>query len=231
MAKSRIRIHSELSAQRRSHPSNPALKKALDFVREARPKSEGLGRVADLACGKLRHYDLLLPFSDELYLVDTHEQLSATRVDAGQEYCVRDVAKVAREEGEKVHALPSSEFATSSLNLDLVVCIAALDVVLARTRSEMINSASRNLSPGGLLVVVVPRNDSTILKRCGPANAYSDGYVFHHHGAYTFFRNFRDYSPIVKACRKAGLELKKDLSCYRQVCLVFCAGGCTYEKS
>jgi hypothetical protein len=174
-----------------------------------------------LGCGKLRHYELLLSYSEELYLVDTQEQLSATHFDAGHEYCVRDVAQAARENGRKVYTLPAVEFAASKLGLDLVVCVATLDVVLPRTRFLMINSASRNLRRAGLFIVVAPRNDSTILRRFRPDNAYHDGHVFHHHGVYTFFHNFRDHSPIVKTCRKAGLELKKDLSSYRQVCLVF----------
>ncbi len=116
--------------------------------------------------------------------------------------------------------LPSVEFAASSLSLDLFVCVAAIDVVLPRTRSEMIRSAARNLGESGLRIVIAPRNDSTILRRCNRDNAYYDGHVFHHHGIYTFYRNFRDHSPIVKICKNAGLELKKDLSSYRQVCLV-----------
>lgn len=221
MAKpTKIRIYPEFSAQRRSHPPNPALKTALAFLRQARPERKTWGRVADLGCGKLRHYDLLLPCSAELYLVDTEEQLSATHFDAGQEYCVRHVAETAREQGKKVHALSSAEFAVANLSLDLVVCVAALDVVVPRTRSEIIRSAARNLGRSGLLIVIAPRNDSTILRRFSPENAYYDGHVFLHHGIHTFYHNFRDHSPILKICKNAGLVLNKDLSSYRQVCLV-----------
>jgi hypothetical protein len=179
------------------------------------------GRVADLGCGKLRHYDLLLLSSHELYLVDTDEQLSATHSDAGQEYNIRRLAEDARARGRNVHALSSTEFALSKLGLDLVVCVAVLDVVVPRTRAEIITAAVRNLGALGLLVVIAPRNDSTILRRCGPESAYYDGHTFFHHGIHTFFHNFRDHARMTENCKKAGLVLKKDLSCYRQVCLVF----------
>jgi SAM-dependent methyltransferase len=221
MAKpTKIRIHPEFSAQRRSHPPNPALKAALAYVRQSRPESKTWGRVADLGCGKLRHYDLLLPCSSELYLVDTEIQLSASHVDAGQEYCVRDVAETAREQGKTVHTLTPAQFAASNLSLDLIVCVAALDVVVPRTRTEMTRAAARNLGASGLLILIAPRNDSTILRRCGPENAYCDGHIFLHHGIHTFYHNFRDHSPIVKICKNVGLVTRKDLSSYRQVCLV-----------
>jgi hypothetical protein len=130
------------------------------------------------------------------------------------------VVKAASGQGEKVHALSSVEFAVSNLRLDLVVCAAVLDVVVPRTRVEVIRSATRNLAGSGLLIVIVPRNDSTILRRCSSKNAYCDGHVFPHHGVHTFYHNFRDHSPIVKICIDAGLGLEKDLSSYRQICLI-----------
>lgn len=84
--RSAINIRPEYSAQRRSHPPNPALKPALEFVQKARPDLKQLGKVGDLGCGKLRHYNVLAPCSDELYLIDTEDQLSATHFDAGEEY-------------------------------------------------------------------------------------------------------------------------------------------------
>jgi SAM-dependent methyltransferase len=225
MAKpTKIKIHPESSAQRRSQPANPALKLALAFVRHSRPEIKKWGRVADLGCGKLRHYDLLLPGSDELYLVDTQEQLSRLHADADQKYRITDVAATARENGKRVFALSSGDFADSSLNLDLIVCVAVLDVVAVRTRVETIRAAARNLRRAGLLIIVAPRNDSTILRRCSSENLYQDGHVFFHHGIYTFYRNFRDHSSIISTANKEGLVLTKDLSCYRQVCLIFSVG-------
>ena len=179
-----------------------------------------MGRVADLGCGKLRHYKSLVSSSDELFLVDTPQQLSATHSDNGQRYTISDVASGARVQRRIVHVMPFDDFAARKLYLDLIVCVAVLDVVLPKVRKELIRSAARNLASSGLGAIVVPRNDSTILSRCGPHNAYSDGHVFPHHGVHTFFHNFRDHLPIVRLCESAGLRLVKDLSCYRQVCLI-----------
>lgn len=219
----KVKIHPEYSAQRRSHPPNPALESALQFVKELRPEANSWGRVADLGCGKLRHYDMMAAHSSALYLVDTQEQLSAIHHDGGVEYNVHQVAAKARKQGKKIHVLTADEFASAELNLDLIVCVAVLDVVLARTRSQMIKSAVRNLRKSGLLILIVPRNDTTILDRFTPENSHQDGHVFLHHGIYTFFRNFRDHSPIVRVACSAGLTLAKDLSRYRQVCLIFSA--------
>src|SRR5689334_8020895 len=131
----KVKIHPEYSAQRRSHPPNPALESALRFVKDLHPEANSWGRVADLGCGKLRHYDIMASHSSELYLVDTEEQLSAIHSDGGVEYSVRQVAAKAWKQGKKVHVLTADEFATAKLNLDLIVCVAVLDVVLARTRS------------------------------------------------------------------------------------------------
>ena len=217
----KLKIHPEFSAQRRSHPPNPGLELALHFVKDVRPEINGWGRVADLGCGKLRHYDIMRSHSAELYLVDTEEQLSAIHSDCGAEYCVYQEGAKARKHGKKVHVVTENEFASTKLNLDLIVCVAVLDVVLARTRSRIIKSAARNLNRSGFLVLIVPRNDTTILDRCTPENSYQDGHVFFHHGVHTFYRNFRDHSPIVKAAKSAGLTVAKDLSRYRQVCLIF----------
>lgn len=214
-------IRPEFSAQRRSHPPNPALELAVHSVREVRPGTDGWGRVADLGCGKLRHFDIIAPHSAELFLVDTEEQLSTTHIDAGVEYSVRQVAAGARKHGRKVHALTVSEFATAELSLDLILCVAVLDVVPAVTRSQILKSAARNLKKSGMLIIIAPRNDTTILDRCTPENAYRDGHVFFHHGIYTFFRNFRDHSSIINTAKRLGLTLVRDLSRYRQVCLIF----------
>jgi hypothetical protein len=218
---SAIRIRSEYSAQRRSHPPNPALKAALELIQKARPDLKQLGKVGDLGCGKLRHYNVLAPRSDELYLIDTEDQLSGAHFDVGEEYSVRKVAERARNHGKKVHVLSNSEFASSKLRLDLVVCIAVLDVVLPAVRQEVLRSAVNNLGQRGHFIVIAPRNDSTILKRCGPDNAFHDGHIFRHHGVHTFYHNFRDHRPIVESCKRAGAALVEDLSIYRQVCLIF----------
>lgn len=217
----KVDIHPEYSAQARSHPPNPSLETALEMVARRNGNVRKFGRVADLGCGKLRHYRQLAACSHELFLIDTPAQLSAKHVDKGLEYTVRSVAESAMTQRQKVQAMTFEDFSASHLNLDLVVCVAVLDVVLPYVRRALIRAAARNLAPAGECLIIVPRNDSTILRRCGRDNAYSDGYVFSHHGIHTFFHNYRDHKPIARTCANAGLQLLDDLSCYRHVCLVF----------
>jgi hypothetical protein len=215
-----VNLRPEYSAQRRSHPPNPALFHAIEVIQTLRG-SKRLGKVADLGCGKLRHFDLLIRFADELFLVDTQNQISANHEDLGKSYTVLQVAEKAGKRGRKVHAIATEAFAKGKLGLDVIFCIAVFDVVPQHTRRSLIESAVGNLAKHSAFVVIAPRNDSTILRRCRPDNAYADGHVFRNHGAYTFFHNFKKYEDIIKDCRKVGLSLIKDLSRYRQVCLLF----------
>ncbi len=215
-----VNLRPEYSAQRRSHPPNPSLFDAIEAIQTLRG-SKRLGKVADLGCGKLRHFDLLIHLADELFLIDTKDQLSLNHKDFGKSYTVLQVAEKARKRGRKVQAVTTEAFAKATLGLDVIFCIAVFDVVPRQTRRSLIESAAGNLAKNGIFVVIAPRNDSTILRRCRPDNAYADGHVFKNHGAYTFFHNFVTYEDIIKDCSKVGISLIKDLSRYRQVCLLF----------
>lgn len=221
MADPKIEIRPEYSAQRRSHPTNIALRNALTYLgsTDGSPKRR-LGRVADLGCGKLRHYCLLRE-AKELYLVDTEFQLTTNHVDSGVSYTVRGYAEAERKKGQHVHVKTSEQFWRCRLNLDLIVCVAVMDVVLPAARREILATALRNLRAGGILVLIAPRNDSTILRRCNEDNAYSDGHVFHNRGTHTFFHNFRDQRRLIELAERAGFRLVKDMSIYRHVSLLF----------
>src|SRR5436309_6397022 len=97
----KITIRPEYSAQRRSQLPNPSLRSALAAVASIRKPATNLGKVADLGCGKLRHYRLLVTNSDSLLLVDTPAQISATHVDNGSTYTISQVAERARRKGCK----------------------------------------------------------------------------------------------------------------------------------
>lgn len=219
MAKSKIEISPEYSAQGRSHPPNSAFCCALEFVEKAFERPRNTWRVADLGCGKLRHYQLLAR-SRELYLVDTEKQLSTKHTDGENEYTALGVAAKARKTGRFVKAMAANDFAAARLSLDLIVCVAVLDVVLPDVRRALIQIASRNIHYGGFCILVMPRNDSTILSRCRQANRYMDGHIFAHHGTHTFFHNFRTYESALRICRREKLDVFRDMTVYRQVCLV-----------
>jgi len=85
----------------------------------------------------------------------------------------------------------------------------------------MAKAAYRNLRDNGLYVVILPRNDSSIIRRCTESNRYQDGHVFSHHGVATFYVNFDDQSVLIRLLQRLGFRLLHDLSNYRQVCLIF----------
>lgn len=216
MAKVRPTISSEFSAQRRSHAPNPGL---VGVLRSRGDKT--LGVVADVGCGKLRHYSLLQPRSRKLFLVDTASQLDKAHTDAGVTYTVRAFAATERAKGRRVAAVDTSEFGRASLRLDTAFCVAVFDVVTRRVRKEILLSVARNLKRTGEFWLITPRNDTSILRRCSLDNQYEDGHTFAHHGLTTFFRNFADVTSILRDAEEAGLELCDDHSRYRQSVLLF----------
>jgi hypothetical protein len=219
MVKKQIEIRSEYSAQRKSHPTNVALRTALEYLSSKYGCWEEIRRVADLGCGKLRHYRLLSDFP-EIFLVDTERQLSNRHCDGDDEYTVREFAEEQCSSDHLVCAKTVEQFAKSRLHLDLIICVAVLDAVLPSVRKSIIESASRNLKARGLFVLIVPRNDSTILRRCNAENSYADGHAFANRGAHTFFCNFKKHDALINLCRRSELDVVQDLSIYRHVCLI-----------
>src|SRR5438552_5705223 len=101
----KITIRPEYSAQRRSHRPNPALGMA---IRAVGLSGDHVGGIADLGCGKLRHYKVLAPKAGKLFLVDTPEQLYSPHVDGGVRYTIPGVAARASRRGRRVYVMPFS---------------------------------------------------------------------------------------------------------------------------
>lgn len=214
----------EFCARRKSHPPNPALLRCLSFLRSGR-KQNHLRKCADLGCGKLRHLNALRAISNELVLVDTERQLSRVHTDRGHAYSIDRVASGVSDHRHTVEAMTFERFVSARLGLDVIFCIAVFDCVLRPTRKTLIAAAARNLRGHGLFVVIVPRNDSSIMRRCTKLNKYKDGHVFHHHGITTFFRNFVSCTSIIHDCEAVGLTLYEDQSRHKQACLLFIRSG------
>lgn len=213
-------IQSEYSAQARSAAPNPALTLALNKLKAFNGLESPRLRIADQGCGQLRHLPLLLPIASQLYLVDTERQLTTFHRDGRSKFSVVEVAQNLAAAGSQVVALPSESFATSRLGLDLVCCVAVMDVVPAELRAEIIRAAARNLRSGGHLVLVVPRNDASILRRCTADRRYNDGFLFRRPGKVTFYRNFVRTDPLVRLAAGQRLRLVADLSTYRQLTMI-----------
>lgn len=177
--------------------------------------------IADVGCGKLRHFKILAPLSRQLVLVDTESQISKAHTDNGITYTVSDFAKKRSTKSKKISVLSSDSFAQKSLALELIFCIAVFDVVPRQVRQEIIAASASNLREGGHLVVIVPRNDQSITSRFTDTNKHLDGHIFERQGITTFFCNFKAYDSIINDCVKSGLSLVADISKHRQVCLLF----------
>jgi len=84
----------------------------------------------------------------------------------------------------------------------------------------MIESSFNNLTNNGLYVLIIPRNISSILKRCTSKNNYLDGHYFKHHGIMTFYKNFDYVEPLLKILMENGFIISADLSERQYICLI-----------
>ena len=217
----KIKVSPEYSAQPSVARATPLLEVSIKHIISNENTTElNSLRVADYGCGKLRHLCIFRNYFDLIYLVDTKFQLSRTLKLFGEKTTITKYIATL-ETSNNIRILNGFEFESSELGLNAIFSIAVLDVILPSTRTTMIETVHKNLKPGGFFVIIIPRNDSSILKRCFQNNKYYDGYFFNHHGITTFFKNFREAEHLVNKITRSGFVLVKNLSIYRHVCLLF----------
>ncbi len=66
-----LKISSEYSAQRMSQKPNPQLQTSIAYLNEYLGFQLEYDKIADVGCGKLRHYKTLSNITKKLYLIDT----------------------------------------------------------------------------------------------------------------------------------------------------------------
>lgn len=218
----RIQLRTEYSAQGSRASPNPRLSVALDYLDEKVKRDSSRWTVADQGCGRLRHIGTLRSRFDRLALIDQEAQLSKTQMLFGNATSIRSLAEELnrRDGGSRTTVISADEFEGTRLGFDLIVCVAVLDVVPPWTRESVLRSAFRNLKTDGLYVLIIPRNDHSITKRCTDDNRYADGHVFDHRGVTTFYKNFRSHKYLAAKLRRMGYGLLEDMSIYRHVCLI-----------
>ena len=185
-------------------------------------KRAGRARAADQGCGKLRHLAILRRNFARVLLIETLDQLNRPQKIFGD--IATSIPRYVRDHyGARgaISFMAAESFARSSVGLDLILNACVLDVVPPNARQAILKAAARNLRAGGLLVLIVPRNDQSILVRCTRKNRFFDGYVFRRGSIVTFYRNFDDAQILIRIARSLDLDLVQDLSIYRQVCLIF----------
>jgi len=219
----RIEINSAYSAQPSIATPNPFVEIAIKYCLENGliSRDSNKTRIADQGCGNLRHLTILCRYFDTIYLVDKEYQLNRLKRLFGLDGTnVKDYISSLKMSGKKFTVLSDSVFDSSNLNLDIVFNICVFDVEVPKTRKAMTTAAYKNLKKGGFYVVIIPRNDQSILVRCTTKNRYLDGHIFQHHRITSFYKNYRDTRSMIYTLAKHGFVLETDLSVYRQVCLI-----------
>jgi hypothetical protein len=223
-------LRPEYSAQGMNAKPAPMLGRALTEIANL---GVDRGAAVDLGCGQLRHLTMMLTTFRKVTLVDTPLQLSRELRFDGNSCTIADfIRTLPRRVQQRIKIIDSEQFGAANKGADVVLTINTFDVVPPKVRDEMCGAALQNVRRGGLLAVIIPRNDTTITDRCSDENGFLDGHVFEHHGAMTFFRNFREHHPLIRRIEGFGARLLSDLSVYRHICLLFeCKGGASVTKS
>lgn len=219
----KLEIEAEYSAQATLSKPNPLVREVFKLL--ATEKRFGLkrpGKVVDLGCGKLRHLQICTEYFKYIVLVDTKKQIARKQKFGGMICTMTEYAASLSGLGKKLEIQTIEDFESQHHNAEVILSAAVMDVVLKTARVQMINAAFRNLRPGGYFVIIIPRNDSSILTRCQEKNRYEDGYVFKNRGQFhlTFYTNYRDHNSLVHQLTSKGFNLVEDFSVYRHVCLV-----------
>lgn len=220
--KNKINIRPEYSAQPTNALANPMAVKAISYLKKNYFKDTDLKslRVADQGCGKLRHLKILLRYFNIIYLVDTKLQLHRIQRLAGELNTIPEYISNLNILGTHISIIDNENFINSMFNLDIIFNLCNFDVNLTKARNEMLKSAYKNLNNLRYFVLVIPRNDYSITKRCNNANKYQDGYIFKNRDAYTFYRNYKDLNALKNQLKRSNFQLLEDMSIYRQVCLI-----------
>ena len=216
-------IRPESSAQGMTAKPNPLVKPILALLTTDR--SFGLPEnllLLDLGCGKLRHLQLMRAFAKRIWIVDTELQVTQSQWFGEFKGSMQEFVRTLKVRRNEVEALTTEELDSRDSIADVVISVAVMDVVPVKTRGSVVRQAHKALREDGYFVVIVPRNDTSILRRCTEENVFEDGHIFKRgKEAYTFFSNFRDHGALVEMISRAGFVIVEDRSNHKQVCLIF----------
>jgi len=216
--KAKIKIRPELSAQGIRKRQNPMLKPAIETALSLNHFASKNPLIVDYGCGQLRNVDLFLDFSQRIILIDTPDQLNTPHDFFGKRQLIRDFIPT-HWPNANLQIMPSPTFENSMISASIIAVVNVFDVVQPNIISIMTAAIKKNLDLNGILIVIVPRNDSWTLRLCTDKNIFDRGHYFYHPRGYTYYRNWFGDSLRRWLC-KNGFSILKDLSCYRYVCLV-----------
>ncbi len=218
-----MEIQPEYSAQGMHSRPNPLVQPTLELlITEKRFGMKSNIKLIDLGCGKLRHLDICMQFAKQVVLVDTERQIENVQKYGNMTCTMSQYVQALKNKHCVIEIQKFDNFKVQNHLADIILSVAVMDVILKESRKQMALAAYRNLRPGGYFVVIVPRNDSSILVNCKQDNKYQDGYVFKNrgHNNLTFYTNYRDPSRLKKMLVDSGFVLIEDRTLFRQLCFV-----------
>jgi len=213
----------ENSAQGTNTKPNPFVRFTLELLtKKGAHNLRKKPKIVDLGCGKLRHLKILTAFTNNIILVDTNHQINRVQKFEGTLSTMKDYVKKTYTT-QRIRILGIDEFEDRNENADIIYSVAVMDAVLKKSRVQIVNSACSNLRHMGFFVVIVPRNDSSILEHCKIENKFEDGYFIRNRGQkkYTFYANFRDHLPLLHIIQSKCFKLIHDNSTFRHICWIF----------
>lgn len=216
-------LRTENSAQGTNSKPNPLVKKTLDILFKEHIKGINTKiKLVDLGCGKLRHLKIYAPYTKSILLVDTEHQINRKQKFGGITTTMQDYIRSINI-GVETKLIPINKFSKQKHKVDIILNVAVMDAVPPKIRYTLISSASKNLKTNGHFIVIVPRNDSSVLINCTEENSYQDGYLIKKKGTkyITFYANFRNPHGLYKMIVSHGFTLKRDISNFRQICWIF----------
>jgi methyltransferase family protein len=213
-------IRPESSALGMKKPTSPLLKELIRAVLELRREhSLSVPRLAlEYGCGLLRNLRELRRHFSSVCVVDTETQLTRVHDFSGKRSTVQEYVQRFYRDG-CVTVMNDYQFKASRLRPDVIFSINVMDVVPAETRLTMLDNVKKHLPSTGQFASLVPRNDSRTLNLCRGAQTYRDGHLFPNHGAFTYYRNW-SADDLQRLYQSHGLQVMRDLSCYRYSCIV-----------
>lgn len=170
-----MRIKPEYSAQASIAKPNPYVETVIRYFKSDLNKNIHKLKIGDQGAGKLRHLPILRKYFKHIFLIDTETQMNKNQLIFYKKRTIKEyIDKI-----PNIVCVSNINFQNRNLDLDIIFNICTFDVVLPNTRREMLLSANKNLKKDGFFILIIPRNDQSILVRCGKHNCYRDGHIFY----------------------------------------------------
>lgn len=199
-------IESELAAKSYKQPNKHILKYITQL-----PKYK---KILDYGCGRLRYEIPLSKHADEIFAVDSEEQVS--RINEFEQ-----TSDIVSQCSCNVNLCSLGSSNWKKQKYDLVFCTNVLSAIpFEEERIELLKNAKKVLNKSGYIFISVQYRNSYFSKYAHreDAFAYQDGWMIKRTSEKCYFYALLKVGYIVSLCKKAGFTKcnvkKKDSSCF-----------------